>query len=200
MKSDKEFIDGIYEKARMLQEQQTYNNQVNKEIVDEDKTWFGKNFNTNKLRTALTIMAMTVVAVVLVPHIITNQGNNIANSNEEYSTYPAAYGVDNQRRLRAEIINGQGMLVDSYINNGDYYYLIKISEGKELDSSSKYIVLYDNGFNHKQLEKVSIGMVISFTYVDDPISLLANVQDALNKKFSQDRLVVYPIDSIQIKE
>ncbi len=198
MKSDKEFIDGIYEKARMLQEQQTHENQVKE--MRKNRILFGKNFSTNRICTGLAVTAMAIVAVVLIPHMLTNQSNNVANTKDEYSTSPANYGVDNQRRIQSETINGQGMLVDSYINDEDYYYLIKISEEKEGDSSPTHIVLYDNGFNHNQLKKVTIGMEISFTYVDSPVSLLANVEDILIKQFKQDTIVVYPIDSIQIKE
>jgi hypothetical protein len=197
MKNDKEFIDGIYEKARMLQEQKTHNNQVNKEVRDKNKTWFCKNFNKNMLRAGLTVTA--VVVAVLLPHILINQGNHLGNNRDEYSIEPATYGVDNQRALQAKIMNGEGKLVNFYTDNGDYYYLIKINKLQEVDSGFMYIVLYDNGLNHSRLEKVSIGMEISFTYVDTPL-LLENVQSALNGQFEKDRIVVYSMNSIQIKE
>ena len=70
MKSDKEFIDGIYEKARMLQEQEAHNKQGSYSIVEKNKSWFRRNFNTNKFRAGMAVVAMAVVAVILIPSIL----------------------------------------------------------------------------------------------------------------------------------
>lgn len=206
MKSDKEFIDGIYEKARMLQEQETHNKQGSYSIVEKNKSWFRKSFNTNKFRTGMAIVA--ILAVILIPSILVNQGNQVSDNVDEYSIEPAAYGIDNQRALPAETIGGEGILVDSYINNGEGYYLVATSERNAANAVLSYIVLYDNGFNRDKLEKATIGTNISFTYVEAPVSLLTEIQDALNKQFGQelagksiaDTIAVYPIDTIQIKE
>ncbi len=208
MKSDKEFIDGIYEKARMLQEQETHNKQGSYSIVEKNKSWFRRNFNTNKFRAGMAVVAMAVVAVILIPNILVNQGKQVSDNVDEYSIEPAAYGIDNQRVLPAETIGGEGILVDSYINNGEGYYLVAPSERNATDAGLSYIVLYDNGFNRDELEKATIGTNISFTYVEAPVSLLTDIQDALNKQFGQelagkpiaDTIAVYPIDTIQIKE
>ncbi|MBS5934740.1 MAG: hypothetical protein KIC94_17890 [Clostridiales bacterium] len=208
MKSDKEFIDGIYEKARMLQEQEAHNKQGSYSIVDKNKSWFRRNFNTNKFRAGMAVVAMAVVAVILIPSILVKQGNQISDNVDEYSIEPAAYGIDNQRALPAETIGGEGILVDSFINNGEGYYLVAPSELNAADAVLSYIVLYDNGFNKDKLEKATIGTNISFTYVEAPVSLLTDIQDALNKQFGQelagkpiaDTIAVYPIDTIQIKE
>lgn len=207
MKSDREFIDGIYEKARMLQEQETHNDQERSSIVEKNKSWFRRNFNTNKLRAGMAVMAMAVVAAILIPRIFVEQENPVSDNVDEYSIEPAAYGIDKQRELTADTTNGEGIILDYYINNGECYYLI---EQQVADAESMYVVLYDNGFSSDKLEKATIGTTISFTYVEAPVSLLADIQDALNKQFDQelegkpigDTVAVYPIDTItiQIKE
>lgn len=208
MKSDRDFIDGIYEKARMLQEQDAHTNQERNLIVEKNKSWFGRNFNTNRFRAGMAVMAMAIIAVILIPRVLVEQGNSVSDNIDEYSIEPAAYGIDNQRALSTDIMSGEGILMDSLVDDGECYYLIKLSDYEAADEVSAYVVLYDNGFNSDKLAKVTIGTNISFTYVEAPVSLLANVQDALNEQFEQelsgkligDTIVVYPIDSIQIKE
>lgn len=208
MKSDREFIDGIYEKARMLQEQEAHTNQDRNLIVEKNKSWFRRNFNTNKFGAGMAVMVMAVVAVILIPRIFMEQGKSVSDNVDEYSIEPAAYGLDDQRALSVDIMSGEGTLVDSFINNGEYYYLIELSEYTAADAASAYVVLYDNGFNSNELETATIGTNVSFTYVGNPVSLLANIQDALNKQFEQelpgkligDTIAVYSIDTIQIKE
>lgn len=206
MKSDREFIDGIYEKARMLEEQETYNGQERNSIVE--KSWFRRNFNTNKFRAGMAVMVMAVVAVIIIPRVIMEQGKSVSDNANEYSIEPAAYGIDDKRTFSVDIMSGEGILVDSFINNGECYYLIELSEYTAADAASAYVVLYDNGFNSEKLEKATVGTSISYTYVEAPVSLLANIQDALNKQFEQelsgkhvgDTIAVYSIDTIQIKE
>lgn len=206
MKSDREFIDGIYEKARMLEKQETHNGQERNSIVE--KTWFRRNFNTNRFRAGMAVMVMAVVAVIFIPRVFMEQGNSVSDNVDEYSIEPAAYGIDDNRALSVDIMSGEGILVDSFVNNGECYYLIELSEYTAADAASAYVVLYDNGFNSEKLEKATIGTNISYTYVEAPVSLLANIQDALNKQFEQelsgkligDTIAVYSIDTIQIKE
>lgn len=208
MKSDREFIDGIYEKARMLEEQEAHNGQERNSIAEHRKYWFWRNFNTNKFRAGMAVMVMAVVAVILIPRVLMEQGKSVSDNVDEYSIEPAAYGLDDKRALSVDIMSGEGILVDSFINKGECYYLIELSENRAADAASAYVVLYDNGFNSVELEKATIGTVMSFAYVDTPVSLLANIQDALNKQFEQelsgklsgDTIAVYSIDSIQIKE
>lgn len=206
MKSDREFIDGIYEKARMFEEQETHNGQERNSIVE--KSWFRRNFNTNKFRAGMAVMVMAVVAIIFIPRVFMEQGNSVSDNVDEYSIEPAAYGLDGERALSVGILSGEGILVDSFINNGECYYLIELSEYTATDAASAYVVLYDNGFNSEKLEKATVGTNISYTYVEAPVSLLANIQDALNKQFEQelsgkligDTVAVYSIDTIQIKE
>ncbi|WP_455715068.1 hypothetical protein [Anaerosporobacter sp.] len=200
MKSNREFIDGIYEKARMLQEEQAHNSQDEKSIIVKGESLFRRKGFVKTFRSGVVVMAVAAMAVVLLPHMITKQGNHVADSNGEYSIEPVNYGLEYQRRGVIEAINGEGILVDSYSSNEGYYYLVKTIEGKELDSVPIYIVLYDNGGNSNQLEKNLIGMNISFSYVEEPISLLANIQEDLNKQFDQDVSLVYQVNSLQIKE
>lgn len=206
MKSDREFIDGIYEKARMLEKQETHNGQERNSILE--KTWFRRNFNTNRFRAGMAVMVMAVVAVIFIPRVFMEQGNSVSDNVDEYSIEPAAYGIDDNRALSVDIMSGEGILVDSFVNNEECYYLIELSEYTAADAASAYVVLYDNGFNSEKLEKATIGTNISYTYVEAPVSLLANIQDALNKQFEQelsgkligDTIAVYSIDTIQIKE
>lgn len=206
MKSDREFIDGIYEKARMLEKQETHNGQERNSIVE--KTWFRRNFNTNRFRAGMAVMVMAVVAVIFIPRVFMEQGNSVSDNVDEYSIEPAAYGIDDNRALSVDIMSGEGILVDSFVNNEECYYLIELSEYTAADAASAYVVLYDNGFNSEKLEKATLGTNISYTYVEAPVSLLANIQDALNKQFEQelsgkligDTIAVYSIDTIQIKE
>lgn len=207
MKSDREFIDGIYEKARMLQEQEADNKQE-KILIEKNKSWLGRYYNTKRFRAGMVVMAMAVIAVILIPRVWVEQGNSISENGDEYSIEPASYGLDNQRAFTAETISGEGILVDSLINNEECYYLVALSKLNEVDTVSSYVVLYDDGFNKEKLEKATIGTNMSFTYVEAPVSLAADIQDVLNKQFGQelagkpigDSIAVYPIDTIQIKE
>lgn len=200
MKSNKEFIDGIYEKARMLQEEQAHDSQVDKTIIVRGKSWFARKGFAKTFRPGVVVMAMATIAVVLLPRMVSKQGSHVADSNGEYSIEPANYGLEYQRGILAETIDGEGIIVDSYNNNEGYYYLVKTNEDKELAFDPIYIVLYDNGVNSNQLEEDLIGMNISFSYVNEPLSLLANVQEDLNKQFDQDVSFVYQVNSLQIKE
>lgn len=207
MKSDREFIDGIYEKARMLEEQKTHNDQENNSVVEQGKSWFRRSFNI-KLRAGMAVMAMAVLAVILMPRIFVEQGNSVSDDVDGYSIEPAAYGIDNQRAISTDIISGEGIFVDSFVDNEESYYLIELSDHKAADEAFAYVVLYNNGYNSDKIETATNGANVSFTYVDTPISILATVQEVLNKQFEQklsgnligDIVAVYPIDSLQIKE
>lgn len=202
MKNDREFINGIYEKAQKLQVEEKLECR-NKE--DETLTMPGYGLrmrlsevlHSSRTRAGLAVVAMAAVVCIVVPNMLSTKTNDNEQSNADAGIELSSYEDENQRGLPVSILTSSGTVIDQYSSEGEAYYLIEQGDNR--------IILYNNGLFNEVLKNVKVGNVVEFSYVDTEVTVSEEQEDKIKTKFIEEtknaeQLHIYPIDSIQIKE
>lgn len=203
MKDDREFMNGIYEKAQKLLAEEN-EQRMNGEEVNAIMRGHGLRIHIadllqlSKRRKSLTIAVMaTVACIIVVPYMLVTQSNDREDSKPDDGITLSSYDDENQRALPVATMNSSGIIMDQYSKNGEDFLLVE-QEGMS-------IVLYNNGLFNEVLDNVKNGMKVEFSYVDTEVTTSEELKEKIRAKFANEvsdlaQLQIYPIDSIQIKE
>lgn len=203
MKDDREFMNGIYEKAQKLlaeeNEQRMNGEEVNAIMGRQGlRMHIAELLHSSKRRAGLTLAVMAIVAcIIIVPSLLVTQSNDKEYSKPDDGIALSSYEDENQRALPVTTMTSSGIIIDQYSKNGEDYYLVE-QEGMS-------IILYNNGLFNEVLDNVKNGMKVEFSYVDTEVTTSEELKEKIRAKFANEvcdlaQLQIYPIDSIKIKE
>ncbi|WP_167955770.1 hypothetical protein [Anaerosporobacter faecicola] len=206
MKSDQEFLEGIYIKARLLQ-------QMPSEVREEKNTTTEikrKNCKQNifgKIRLIkrhpMEFIAMVAVIVILVLLPGTEAKHSMEQMELQQQHIPQQTSLDtiNQRSIQVDYVEEAGVLCGTVQSETETYYLVK---QEHTDLKDEYKILYWYGNQEKESDKYSTQTKVLYTYVNQLMTLDEEQNTWLKQQFTEildfdtkrESIAIYPLEKI----
>lgn len=195
MKSDQEFLEGIYARAELLQ-------QVRKE---EPKQRTRSQMQArNRRRMEFLVMAAVIAFLIFIPGTETKQSMEQMENIEQSLPQKTSLDVQNQRGMQVEVVEEEGILCGCIPSDTGTYYLVKQENSGE---KVEYKILYWYNDQKQVDDKQSLQAEVLYAYGNQIITLdeeqytwlEQQFSEILNLDISKESIIIYPLERIEVQ-
>lgn len=196
MKSDREFINGIYKKAELVRAQEKQTTILARWKKNIKSSLFRKKGHVFKY-------AMAAAVICMIPILAVNHNNKNETLNNQSNLSLASYEEDGSQLSKGRMIeesqNIRGKVLNTFVMDGVRYMLIRSNDARDLENSMLLLQGLNEGETYREF---SIDEEIIFSGRKLEFSLSSDIEVECCNKFNLQKeelnsLDIYEVDEIK---